>query len=254
MANTAEHVNVFDSAHDVFKTLKAQVQELQCALLVEQQQRAEDVSQLRAALEQEKSDRILQNQQQEHALANQAHRMEGAQDRIRFKMGELDRALQKEITDRDVHCQHLGHTLAEEAKRLQSSIDELKASENDHFKSLTDDLATEEKSRKDGEQAADTKLLSEATRLEIESKRIAEDLSNYRTKTDLSRTWHQKFTSGLHADVVWLSNHLQNGGNIADTFKTFKWASIGSDITRPTTVGTTGSGAGFGDTMSTYRS
>merc|ERR1712150_226488 len=127
--------------------------------------------------------------------------------------------------------------------------DELKASENDHFKSLTDDLATETQGRKDGEQTLDSKLLSEATRLENESKRIADDLSNYRTKTDLSRTWHQQFTSGLHADLVWLTNHLQNGGNIADTFKTFKWASVGPD-TRPTTVGTF-VGSGFDTTMST---
>jgi len=218
--------NPFDTGRDILKNLQAQVAELQAGLQNEQQERKREAENLRAILSQENSDRTLHLQQMEQLLSQQTNRLDQAQHRIRFDMGDLRAAVAKASQGQQADAQDIRQEMATEVNRLTETLKHLQSDHESQGIRLTNSVETEVRDRTSAMKALVDKLDAEDARLQNAITANAHEFQAYRTALDADHAKTKQTTQHLVSDVDWLASKLRAAALIAESFKQLKWASV----------------------------
>jgi len=228
--------NPFDSPLSVMKTLQGQVQDLQAALAAEQQQRIQEVSELRALLQHTIADQQELSRYTQSAIANQTQRLEAAQDRIRYQQGDQERKLDQEMIRRDSELDVIREQLASQVQRLSTTIEEFKVDEDAQIQALSNSLMVETQERQAAQGNLGGRLSAEAERLGGEISRLAQDLSEHKTSSDANFAHSRKTESDLSTDIRYIAKQIGGIATISEAYKAFSWRSMA----RPTAPATDG--------------
>lgn len=193
----------FDSAIFAMRELNKNVKVLQDTLFEEQQQRQNEVAELRQALEQERMERVLLFQESRNAMANESRQREATLDRLRHDLGDHRMATEKETSDLRGSHQDLSDALVREVQRLGDSLEELRQSSSMQLSELNGLLVAEAQARCDSVDDLARRVTTEVNQARSERQCITMDLAANTKKTQ--------------SDHIFL-------GMVSDAFATFKKA------------------------------
>lgn len=196
-----ENANEFFTALIAMRDLKKNVKALQDGLYEEQQQRANEVAELRQALENERTERMFHFQDTGNAIANETCQREAVTQRLRHDLGDFRMATEKEATDLRVRHKQLSESLAHEADQLSRRLEQLREDHTNSLQNLGSGLEEEQTTRSNAVDDLAARLAAEVAHARSEREQLFRDLAE-----------NTKVTQADHAFL----------GMVSDAFTTFK--------------------------------
>lgn len=246
--------NPFDAGRDLLRTLQKQVADLHLGLHNEQQERRQDVEAIKVALNQEMNERLHRLQKLDHTLQQECSRLEAAQHRLRYDVGDLRMAVDKVLEQHKTDSRDIRKDLADTCKSLTAMVSQLRADHDTQGASLSNSIELESQKQAHTLKTVETKLNGEDAELKASLDLHVNNFAEYRRALDADYQKTKASTNYLIRDMDWVASNLRAAGLIADTFKNLKWASLGDvPVGKLGAGGASAQGADLAASLSTSR-